>query len=119
MYIAVNKRIDMHYKEFLPGTVNIIILSLLRENKSMYGYEICQMTAERTDGKIQLTEGSIYPALHKMEKKGWIISEKKLVNGRTRKYYSIASDSSETADNKIKSLQEFLHIIQSVLKPAL
>lgn len=106
-------------KEYLSGTLSTIILSLLNENEEMYGYEICQLTSTRTQGEITLTEGAIYPALHKLEKKGIITSNKKLVNGRTRKYYSIQADQKAKITEKINQLNNFTIHIQNLLKPSL
>jgi DNA-binding PadR family transcriptional regulator len=51
----------MYSQELLKGTLQIIVLSLLAEKDRMYGYEITQHVKERTEGKIQLTEGALYP----------------------------------------------------------
>ena len=115
MYLCVmNKN-----KEYLSGTLSTIILSFLNEHGEMYGYEICQMTSERTAGAIKLTEGAIYPALHRLEKSGVIVSSKRIVNGRMRKYYSIPMTSKEHSKQKIKQLNQFMMHLQSILKPSL
>ena len=59
-------------KKFLSGTLKTIVLALLRDNGRMYGYEICQKTKEATNNQINLTEGAIYPTLHRLEKEGLI-----------------------------------------------
>lgn len=109
----------MKHKEFLSGTLNTVILSLLKEHGQMYGYEICQHTKTQTDDLIILTEGAIYPALHKLEKKGLISSTKKQVNGRTRKYYQLQPSKLDIINEKIEMLQLFTSQIQKLLKPSL
>lgn len=109
----------MNNKTFLSGTLSTIILSLLKKNGKMYGYEICVEAKTLTDNEIILTEGAIYPALHKLEKKGFISSSKKQVNGRTRKYYAIAKSHSNQVNDEIEKLFAFTNIIQSLLKPSL
>lgn len=106
-------------KEYLSGTLSTIILALLKEQGRMYGYEICQRTKQMTNEQILLTEGAIYPALHKLEKAGMISSSKEKVNGRTRKYYQLELKQAETIDLKIKGLFSFSNQIQKLLKPAL
>ena len=106
-------------KEFLSGTLNTIILALLKDHGKMYGYEICQRAKEKTSDQILLTEGAIYPALHKLEKKGIIVSSKALVNGRTRKYYAIEKKQAAVVEEKIKALYDFNLLIQSLIKPSL
>jgi len=105
-------------KEFLSGTVATLILALLKENGKMYGYEICQLTKAKTNEEILLTEGAIYPALHKLEKKGLIISTKEKVNGRVRKYYAIPKESQSVVDSQIELLSAFIKNLNSLLKPS-
>ncbi|MCH2081624.1 MAG: PadR family transcriptional regulator [Saprospiraceae bacterium] len=104
-------------KEFLSGTLRTIILALLKENGRMYGYEICQMTKELTKGEVLLTEGAIYPALHKLEKKGLIQSSKEQVNGRTRKYYAITTTEASVVEEQIAALLRFSSHLNHLLNP--
>ncbi|NER13647.1 PadR family transcriptional regulator [Leptobacterium flavescens] len=106
-------------KEFLSGTLTTIILSLLKEQGKMYGYEICQLTKKRTNNEIVLTMGAIYPALHKLEKKGYICSSKAEFNGRMRKYYSLNPESSPEIKDQIESLLHFSNHLISILQPAI
>lgn len=102
-------------KKFLNGTLNTILLALLKENGKMYGYEICQLTKEKTENTILLTEGAIYPALHRLEKDGLLLSSKEKANGRTRKYYSLNSSASHKIDSQIDLLSQFTGHLQSLL----
>lgn len=102
-------------KKFLNGTLNTIVLALLKENGKMYGYEICQLTKEKTNNHILLTEGAIYPTLHRLEKEGLIISSKEQVNGRTRKYYSVNISSIQEIDSQINLLSQFTGHLQALL----
>lgn len=104
-------------KAFLSGTLSTIILALLQKNGSMYGYEICKMAQYLSDGTINLTEGAIYPALHKLEKSGLIASSKKEVNGRTRKYYRIQKKANATIKDQIERLRSFTFHLQEIIKP--
>jgi len=106
-------------KKFLSGTLNTIVLALLRENGRMYGYEICQMTKEKTKNAITLTEGAIYPTLHRLEKNELITATKEKVNGRIRKYYSINDSSISEVDLQIDLLSKFTGHLRSILKPTL
>ncbi len=76
-------------KELVGATSIPIILSIL-STKESYGYEIIQSVKKISNGQIEYGDGTIYPVLHKMEKKGliesfWKVSE----NGRKRKYYKV------------------------------
>jgi len=103
--------------DFLKGTLTTIILSLLDQNGKMYGYEICQKTKEQSNSTIVLTEGAIYPALHKLEKKGIILSSKEQVNGRVRKYYKINKEKNALVKSQIDALHNFMHALQFIVQP--
>ena len=71
MYIKYKVYICVMYSsELIKGTLKTIVLKLLSDNDKMYGYEITQKVKELTGGKIQLTEGALYPTLHAMEADG-------------------------------------------------
>ncbi len=103
--------------DFLKGTLTTIILSLLNENGKMYGYEICQLTKQKTKEAILLTEGAIYPALHKLEKQGLLTSSKEKINGRIRKYYAIPEKQTSLVRKQIEALNQFIDALHLVLKP--
>ena len=105
----------MANSKLYKGSLNTIILKLLEERGKMYGYEISQLTKERTNHNLLLTEGAIYPALHRLEKDGLIISSKEKVNGRTRKYYSVNVSSLPEIDSQIHLLSQFTGHLQALL----
>ena len=55
----------MYSKNLIKGTLQTIVLKQLEENGRMYGYEITQKVKEISDHKIEITEGALYPTLHK------------------------------------------------------
>jgi PadR family transcriptional regulator PadR len=76
----------------LPGTVEFLVLGTLARGGRMHGFEVLRWIEETTAGELMPEEGALYPALHRMEKRGWLhgtwgISEK----GRRAKYYEITS----------------------------
>ncbi len=72
----------------LKGTLPILVLSVL-EKGSKHGYVIAQEIKQRSEGVLDFKEGTLYPALHGQEKKGFIRSEVKIENGRKRRYYTL------------------------------
>lgn len=104
-------------KELMKGTVRPIVLKLLSERERMYGYEITQHVRELSDDKIQLTEGALYPLLHKMEADGWLTTERERVNGRLRKYYRLSSLGTVVAGEQLAEVREFLQTLQHILNP--
>lgn len=74
-------------KSLYKGTLQNIILKLLAKEVKMYGYQMTQRAKELTQGHLEMTEGALYPILHKLESEGIIVSEIQHINGRDRKYY--------------------------------
>ena len=106
----------MYSKELLKGTIEIIILKLLSENEKMYGYEITQRVKEITSDKIEISEGALYPSLHKLEATG-LLSVKIVTNGkRVRKYYKLTRQGKSIAAEKIKELNEFMKSIGHIME---
>ena len=104
-------------KKLLKGSLSAVILKLLSENERMYGYEICQKVKEITAGQMRITEGALYPALHKLEGEGILTTHTEVIDGRARKYYSIAEDQQGNAVNRLSQIQEFIQQLQLVLTP--
>lgn len=107
----------MYSKDLVKGTLQPIILKLLAENKRMYGYEITQMVKELTKGKIAITEGALYPTLHKLEADGVLKTEEEYIGKRVRKYYSLTKTGNSTATQKVNELADFISTINNLLHP--
>ncbi len=57
----------MKNSQLYKGSLTTIVMKLLEENGRMYGYEITQKVKEITKGELKITEGALYPALHKLK----------------------------------------------------
>jgi DNA-binding PadR family transcriptional regulator len=101
--------------ELLKGTLGTIILRLLDERGRMYGYEIVQLVKELSGDKILVKEGSLYPALHKLEADDLVISEEVTVGKRMRKYYSLTLRGKNAAKSSADELFLFLQIIHQLM----
>lgn len=77
----------MKKNSLYKGTLQNIILKLLSKEVKMYGYQMTQRAKDLTEGELEMTEGALYPLLHKLEGDGLITSEIQKINGRDRKYY--------------------------------
>jgi PadR family transcriptional regulator PadR len=78
-------------KELVAASSAPLVLSVLTEGDS-YGYAIIQRVRELSDGKIEWTDGMLYPVLHWLEENGQIRGRwEKAESGRRRRYYSLAS----------------------------
>jgi PadR family transcriptional regulator, regulatory protein PadR len=105
----------MYSKDLIKGTLQTIILKLLEQNKRMYGYEITQRVKELTKGKIEITEGALYPTLHKLEAAGILRTEKKFIGKRVRKYYTLTKAGTSVVTEKVNELADFLSTIRILL----
>ncbi|MBI1837526.1 MAG: PadR family transcriptional regulator [Fluviicola sp.] len=98
----------MYSSELIKGTLKTIILKLLSESDKMYGYEITQKVKELTGGKIQLTEGALYPTLHALEAQGILSTDVVNVGNRIRKYYSVTITGKQIAKEKVNEYSDFI-----------
>ena len=87
-------------REFLTGTVGVLLLTLLSE-RAMYAYEMVQEAERRSAHTFQLKEGTVYPALHQMERAGLLTATwRESETGRRRKYYSLTAKGRRQAASK-------------------
>ncbi|WP_424963445.1 PadR family transcriptional regulator [Ekhidna sp.] len=105
----------MYSKELLKGTLEVIVLQVLSEKGKMYGYELSQMVKEKTDGKIHLKDGSLYPALHKMTKDGILTFEEVSIGKRIRKYYKLTAKGEEQKETLLDEMRDFIKTIEKVI----
>ncbi|WP_029034308.1 PadR family transcriptional regulator [Salinimicrobium terrae] len=103
------------------GSLITIILKLLKEDGRMYGYEITQKVKAATEGKFTITEGALYPTLHKLEAQGILEVEVEKVDNRLRKYYKLTEKGTTETATKISELEEYIKTLQEIiqLKPNL
>lgn len=105
----------MYSNDLIKGTLRTIILKLLSENTRMYGYEITQKVKELTDDEIQLTEGALYPMLHKLEAEGAVETEQVSIGKRVRKYYQLTEVGKGEATEKVNEFLRFIDTMKDVL----
>jgi PadR family transcriptional regulator, regulatory protein PadR len=96
------------------GSTEILVLSLLQE-RPMYGYEISQQLEQRSRGYFEMKEGLLYPALHRMQQKGWLSAEWQTVDGRPRKYYALTSLGRKVLGEQAKEWKTFIQELDSIL----
>lgn len=105
----------MYSQELIKGTLKTIVLSLLSEHDRMYGYEITQHVKEKTSGEIQLTEGALYPTLHKLEAEGLLTTEKVNIGKRVRKYYRLTENGNKQANDRVNEFRRFTETMNDLL----
>lgn len=79
-------------KDHLLGRLDLLVLRVLASGKSMHGYAIAERIERLSENVLQVGEGSLYPALHRMDEAGWIRSEWAASdNNRRARFYKITA----------------------------
>jgi PadR family transcriptional regulator PadR len=108
-------------QDLVKGSIIPVILAMVRE-RPMYGYEMVKQVNARTGGRLEWREGTLYPALHKLESEGLINSEWRDAptgdgggGARQRKYYAITRKGRTELNRRAAEWQEFSGAINMVL----
>jgi PadR family transcriptional regulator PadR len=97
--------------ELKKGSVQLCILALLREGKK-YGFQIIKELREKSNGYFDLKEGTLYPALHRLEKRGYLKSKWVTEGDRPpRKYYTLTKQGRKALKS---ASSEWLQMVDSV-----
>jgi PadR family transcriptional regulator PadR len=119
MYVCKKINLKMKNSQLYKGSLTTIIMKLLSENNKMYGYEITQKVKEITAGDLKITEGALYPALHKLEAEGLLESETVKIDNRIRKYYKITQKGTKETVSLLEELDDFIKNMQNIVLPKL
>jgi transcriptional regulator len=77
--------------DLLPGTLDLLILRTL-QTQSLHGWAISERIQQISQDVLQINQGSLYPALHRLEHQGWIVAEWAVSElGRRAKYYTLTA----------------------------
>lgn len=106
----------MQQTELIKGTLQTIILKLLTNHERMYGYQITQRVKEMSRGELVLTEGALYPTLHKLVADGYLFTEMEKTGKRIRKYYRLTNHGNITALNKVNEFVDFVKMMSRILQ---
>ncbi len=82
----------------------------------MYGYELTQRVKELSDERILLTEGALYPTLHKLEAEGMLKTEVVTIGKRVRKYYSLTAEGKSLVKERVSEFVDFIRTMGNVLQ---
>ena len=101
--------------ELMQGTLDLLVLRSLRTG-AKHGYAIARHIQETSDGYLSVEEGSLYPALHRMERRGWIKAEWGLSETKRKaKYYELTAAGRTQLKAKTKTWQSLVNAIAGVL----
>jgi PadR family transcriptional regulator PadR len=99
-------------KNDLQGTLDLLVLKTLSQMGELHGYGIVIHIQRASDDLLRVEEGSLYPALHRMEQTGWIAAEWALTEtGRKAKYYKLTASGRK---HLLAAEKDFEHLVQGV-----
>ncbi|MDX2262534.1 MAG: PadR family transcriptional regulator [Gemmatimonadales bacterium] len=104
--------------DLLQGTLALLILKTLSRGPD-HGWGVAQQIEQRSGEILSVNQGSLYPALHRLEAKGWIASTWGVsTNNRRAKYYHLTVDGRQQLIRETRTWTRFAGAVQLVLQPA-
>jgi len=104
--------------DLLQGTLDMLVLKALSRGP-MHGYEVTRWIQQTSDDALQVEEGSLYPALYRMEKRGWITSEEGLSeNNRRARYYKLTRAGRKQLEAESSAWDRLTEAIAKVMQTA-
>ena len=104
--------------DLLQGTLDLLILkTLVRE--AMHGWGISKRIQQLSGDVLSVQQGSLYPALHRLEQQGWIAAEWKDTDlGRSAKFYSLTREGTQQLERELTSWNRLSSAVGLLLKKA-
>jgi len=100
----------------LPGTLDLLILNTLARG-ARHGHAIIRFIEQTSGEKIRVEEGALYPALHRMEARGWVTAEPGISeNKRRAKFYKLTEEGSKQLSNENRHWNQVTEAIGRILQ---
>jgi len=104
--------------ELLQGTLDMMILRALNWGPQ-HGHGVGQWIRSSSDDALQIEHGSLYPALHRLERQGWIDAEWKLTENKQRaKYYRLTAAGKRQLVTEQSRWDQIVRVVTRVMRPA-
>lgn len=104
--------------DLLQGTLDLLVLQTLSRGP-MHGYTVARQIRDRSAEVFLVEEGALYPALHRLERRGWIASEWGLSeNKRKARFYQLTSDGRTQLHAEVATWERYTGAVAGVLQPA-
>ena len=100
--------------EVLKGHVDLLLLAALR-HEPLHGYAIVEHVRGTSEGALGLAEGTVYPALHRLERAGLLASSWTTANGRRRRVYELTARGREQLASERSDWKTFSRAVEAVL----
>lgn len=104
--------------ELMPGTLDVLILRTLRDGPA-HGHAIAKHIQRTSEDLLQVETGSLYPALHRLEAKGWIAASWEISDkGKRARYYRLTARGKQQLIKEQSKWNAFSRAIGLILNPA-
>jgi PadR family transcriptional regulator, regulatory protein PadR len=104
--------------EFLKGTLDMLILKVVALGP-IHGYAISQRIRQISKEFFQVQQGSLYPALHRLEDKGWLKADwKESDTGREAKFYSLTAKGRKQLESEMRTWEKLSDAVAMILRTA-
>jgi len=104
-------------KNDLQGSLDLLVLKTLSQTGALHGYGIVLHIQRASNDLLRVEEGSLYPALHRMEQSGWIRAEWALTeSGRRAKYYKLSVAGRRQLEQAEESFEQLVKGVRAVLR---
>jgi PadR family transcriptional regulator PadR len=100
--------------EHLKGHLDLLLLSVLGTGAG-HGYAVIGRLRERSEGDLDLAEGTVYPALHRLERAGLVRSDCDTHGGRRRRVYALTGAGQEALVEQRQTWQRFTTVVDAVV----
>lgn len=100
----------------MKGHLDLVLLGVISRGAG-HGYQVITRLREQTGGALDLPEGSVYPALHRLEDLGLLTSEWHPVAGRRRRVYSVTAEGRAALNAQRRDWRALVQAVESVLEP--
>ncbi|HEX4007315.1 MAG TPA: PadR family transcriptional regulator [Acidobacteriaceae bacterium] len=101
--------------EILKGHLELLLLAALSA-QPVHGYGIVEILRRRSGGTFELPEGTLYPALHRMEKSGLVVSRWTDDTGRRRRVYELTAEGQRSLKRREADWQQFAHAVNGIVE---
>jgi PadR family transcriptional regulator, regulatory protein PadR len=120
LLLLINRRhMEQSKNELLPGTLNLMVLKTLDSLGPLHGYGIARRIEQVSGDRLQLNQGTIYPALLNLKQMGWITSKWGISeNNRRAKYYSITRAGRKQLSAETRTWLRMSEIMTRFLDPS-
>ena len=117
--MSIYSHLSMRRPDSLQGTLDLLVLKILSRRPRTHGYGIMAAVKDCSDDLLHVEEGSLYPALYRMEEAGWIRAEWAMTgSSRKARYYSLTAAGKKQLAAREKSWEQTVKGVQAILRLA-